>query len=349
LAESEPAALNQACPICGDPNSPVVDGVLFWTLNSFKLPNEKDVKIDSVWSAALLGNVAMRLVVASSGDQLLGVHPNTNAVIASGSQLEGTKINLLVGPSRKRYQVIIAKVSPTFAGEHLWVGQFPGLRVETYDFLYAPEVVSTSNGRPLCSANKYPPGDPPSISAIVFKGELYDPTTKAINFSPSRPGWFNIACVGGAPYKMHMIGYTSVAQARLAAAGTPVPTSEDMRRSMLNAWTMNACGTGTSFTHHGEPITLSESLHALRPDATGYLDPTITTEAVWGPNGALCLNTPRLTEEDKPDQPTILKQIEDECATVGKVLPRCTATGSVLRTLDAWPGGYVLTGNPFEP
>ena len=183
--------------------------------------------------------------------------------------------------------------------------------------------------KPLCSLAN---GDPtnPMVRAIVFTGDNYDPVTKQITLGPATRGWMNLACRKSAPYKMHLIGHTTAAWARLGI-WTPI----DKRRAMLNAWTMNACGTGAAFTTQGTPITLTESQFLL-PAASPYQVAPVTTEAIWGPDGAVCLDTPRV-----PSGTTLAQQtanIKAECQTE---LPSCSAM------LVTWTNsGSVLTGTP---
>jgi hypothetical protein len=260
-------------------------------------------------------------VTTFPGDQLLGVDPVTGVPLVSHAGLENTRIDVTVAD--KPYQIRIGHVSASWELDSFWVAPAP---IETYELYYAP-ITDLRNERPLCSLANQDPAHP-MIRAIVFEGDVYDPATKAITTGPATLGWFNVACENGAPYKMHKIGHTSVAQARLG-----IVTSLDKRRAMLNAWTMNACGTGEAFTHPGEPITIREQPNLL-PATSDYMAPWVSLEAVWGPGGALCLDAPRLWEEDLE----IRSKIQRACG--GKLPEPCT-------TYPIWPlGDHVLTGNP---
>ena len=316
-----------SCPKseCGDSgNSPVIDGVYFWNLHSGKKENNQHV----VMLGARKNGVALKLIAGPPGDRLIAVDPTTDVPLLTGTMLEHTRIDVLV--KGKPYQIWIEKVSPSWAQDSFWVS--PQL-IETYDFAYAP-ITEEDNPRDephdkqwLCSlANQDP--QHPMIRAIVFEGDVYDPDTKAITIGPRAAGWFNIACENGAPYKMHKIGHTSVAQSRLG-----IVTSLDKRRAMLNAWTANVCGKGEVFTHPGEPITIREQPDLL-PWTSEYMVPWASHEAVWGPGGALCLDVPRLWEEDSE----IRSKIQTACG--GTLPPPCTG-------FPIWPlGDRVLTGNP---
>lgn len=311
---------------CGNSNSPVVDGVLFWVLNALNQPNPQGVSIVHVWRGS--DGAPMRLTTAAPGDRLIGYHLGTDLVAAVGIALKNTRIELDVQGTP--YEILIDDVSPSWGGDKLWVSPD---KVETYLFRYSPSVpYNRQDSRPLCTP-EVDSETAPEIRAIVFRTDLYSPTTKRISFEA--PDWFNIACSGGAPYKMHMIGYTQVAQQRLN--NPAMNTTPAARQAMFNAFTMNACGTGRAFTVHGEPLTLSEALGML-PAADPYrATKTVSSEAIWGPEGVLCLDTPRLANH--PGNENIRDEIELEC---GRVIPHCSTV--------PWPGtGYVKTGNPAEP
>jgi hypothetical protein len=270
------------------------------------------------------------------GDRLRGVTAAGN--IVEHTALVGTRIGISakVEDQLKQYEIIIGGVAPivTSGGagpeEWFWVGaQRP---IEAYDFVYTP--IGTEERRPLCAEVD---GNPSRLRGLVFGGDLYDPRTKAITTGPETGGWFNIACLESAIYKMHKIGYTSAAQDRLG-----IVTTIEQRRAMLNAWTANVCGTGQPFTQPGELITLRESLDLL-PPGNGYLDPldpakTQSIEAIWDETGAVCMNTARLDEDDNK----IYQKIRTACG--GKLPESCDGK------VDNWAAhGLVLTGNPPPP
>jgi hypothetical protein len=314
----------------------VIEGVPFERLHLLGQANPQRIKIVSVVSGS---GVPMQLQLvdesglpAGDGDRLRGVDPVSGGLIASGISLRGTMITVSVdtvaGP--KTYEIRIAGVMPT-GGTHFWVGDQRA--IETYDFrsrLAFDE--DPKHERPLCANGD----DPTKIHALVFGGDLYDPVTKEITAGTTTHGWINIACADSALYKMHRIGHTSAAQRRLEGFATDIPK----RRAMLNAWTANVCGDGTSFTVQGEPIKLAESGGWLPWDSE-YLDPldemeTESIEAIWGPNGAICLNTPRRLDKE----PGICRDVANKCKP-----DICTK-----EQIDNWTQhGHVLTGNPFPP
>lgn len=309
---------------CGGGNSPVINGVYFWSLHSFGLANN-GVAIKNVtrWDG-----VAMTLI--AEGDRLRGIHPVTHAPLADGVALVNTRINVSVNGAP--YQIRISYVSPTFAvDEKFWVGS--QARIEAYDFVFKPLFERDARERPLCNLANSDPMNP-MIRAIVFTGDNYDPVSKEITLGALTNGWMNIACKDSAIYKMHEIGYTKAASDKLGIA-----TSLDERHAMLNSWTMNACGNGTAFTKPGTKILLTES-HNLLPATSPFQAVPITAdnvEAIWGPDGARCLDTHRLAT-DPFSNDALRKAIATEC---GHELLSCESM------VGDWDDhGYVITGAP---
>jgi hypothetical protein len=324
VTEPETASLDQheggdpgedSCPTvggCGG-NSPVVDGVFFWRLHLGGLANPEGVVITDVRAP---GWIPMRLELVD-GDRLRGVDPTTGRLMLEHEGLEGTTIAVSVGGTSQTITI------RSVGAEAFWVG---GAQVETYDFVYRP-AGDPQTETALCSEGD---GDPGKLHALVFGGDLYHPRTKNIMLVPMTSGWVNIACGESAVYKMHKIGYTTAAQARLG-----ISTTLSQRKAMFNAWTANVCGTGRSFTEPGEWIALRERFNLL-PSTSPYLVPTQSYEAIWDADGAVCLDIPRLG-----DAPGIRSEIQAECG--GTLPPSCSGL------LHSWTtNGDVLTGNPVR-
>src|SRR5262245_9014278 len=307
---------------CGIPNSPAVAGVYFWALHSGNLANTEGVKITSVTRD---DGVEMRLI--ADGDHLRGIDPDTNAPLADGTGLVDTRINLSVLGAP--YQIRIAYVSPTLVtDESYWVDTQD--RIEAYDLVYKPLFGPPEHEKPLCHlANDDLTS--PMIRAIAYGGDTYDPDTKEITLGPATVGWMNIACKDGTLYKMLESGHTTAAANRLGIA-----TSLDKRRSMINAFAMNACGTGEPFTVPGTMITLAES-QLLLP-GTAYQPTPDKPEAIWGPRGPLCLTWHRLADT-KDDAAQIKSDIERTCRhTIASCDDWMLANWNTL--------GYAITGHP---
>jgi hypothetical protein len=171
-----------------------------------------------------------------------------------------------------------------------------------------PEYVPVFEDRPpeteyrleVCQA-KYPDkGVPPKESwkgvekeAITFEGDHYDAQHKRVTRTRFEDGWFNFACAGTAVAKMHMLRHTRAGS--ITPSGPPKRTSLLQRTAMLKAITADYCGDGTAWTADGTPLQWTDS-NLWFPDPR--LDLTSAEElglieAVWGPDGAMCLNNPR--------------------------------------------------------
>jgi hypothetical protein len=308
------------CPPTGCPgNSPLIAGVYFWRLhlpsqaNSSGDPNPEGVRITEITK----DGVPVRLELVD-GDRLRVVGP------MGADSPAGTRLVVSVpsqGGLPEEYAIYLQNVSR----EPFWV---PATRpVDTYDFFYQP-IANVTALEPLCSDAAQAPADPDRLRATVFGGERYDPVTKKITVGTFADGWINIACAGGAPYKMHQVGHTLA-----AASKVEFETSPSQRQAMLHAWTSNVCGSGTAFTVQGEEITLRESLG--RFDMHPYNEEPVSIEAIWDENGAVCLNEPRRYVEEGE---AVCAAIHETC---DQLPPPCTE-----EQLASWQAhGHVLTGN----
>jgi hypothetical protein len=291
---------------CGTHSKALMECSFWWELNSDGLPNDNGAQIVSVHRA---DGTAIQLT--TDGDRLVGIDPATHAVLAAHLGLTDTVIVVVVGGVTRTLQI----VHVALAEEHFWVGAQDS--IEGYDIVYTPLV------DPLV---------PKKTRVIVFGKDRYEPVDKLVSVGPGTDGWMNFACKGGIVYEMHALGRTTAAQAPLG-----ITTTLSERQSLLNAVTMNACGTGTSFTTLAEPITLSESQHLLPPTSPLQAMP-VTYEAIWGPGGAVCLNVPRLANNAMQVGPKVAA-IAAEC---GAALPTC----SPAQLADFPSSGDVVTGNP---
>jgi ADYC domain-containing protein len=189
-------------------------------------------------------------------------------------------------------------------------------------------------------------------TAIVFEGDRYDPDNKTVSeMSSAAVGWFNLACAGTAPYKMHMLRHTKAGS--VTPDGTPRNTTIPQRTAMLKAITADYCGDGRSWTGDGTKLWWT--------DAQGWFPNPMTNiigapdskgiEAIWGPNGVLCLNAPRrLPEPPAPlstypacDAPSVERTVvESICHGAKKVYAetppgpgKAPATSSQIPKCDA--------------
>lgn len=150
--------------------------------------------------------------------------------------------------------------------------------------------------------------------AVFWKGDRFNPATGQIFASGAGVGsWFNLSCAGEAPIKM--------LRARTGDAVAPLsPVAQ--RQATLNMFTASYCGpTGQRFTKLGQAIAWSD---LSGPSEMGEA----SVEAIWGKNGAVCLNDPRMFNPD-----------EIAC---DNPIPMCTAAD-----IAQWPlHGWLLSGNP---
>lgn len=132
----------------------------------------------------------------------------------------------------------------------------------------------------------------PALSVVtVLYGERYDEASKSV--IPDQAGWLNFACAGSALAKLKMMNYGP--QADFDGAGASATPAQ--RQATLKMITADYCGTGQSFTANGTPLIWENASGTVLPSP---LWTPGETEAVWGEDGALCLDTPRLGEAALP-------------------------------------------------
>jgi hypothetical protein len=237
-----------------------------------------------------------------------------------------------------------------------WTKPAPGanaVAVELYWFTYTKPIhceavsdvtVVCTNYQPLCK-DKLLDGEM-MMPAVVFEGDRYmQDTLTVMDSGMMGPGWFNIACSGSLPMKMHMIRRTQAAA--MDPGGPPMPIAPlRARQAFMNMWSANYCGDAYSFTENGTQIRIRDRLDSMSVDLpVGFEDEEVengdvSIEAVWGPDGALCLNKPRLEAEHS------LEEVQAHCAALSppRVLRECPA--DVLTTWKNMPSATVLSAIP---
>jgi hypothetical protein len=189
-------------------------------------------------------------------------------------------------------------------------------------------------------------------AALVFEGDSFDPRTKT-DVAPSGPGWFNLACSGTAAAKMHLLRHTEAGSFNSTRPGAARQTTRDQRTTMLKAITADYCGNGhyPPWTADGTPLIWMDSRgwypdgrpEVLKKIASGELD----IEAIWGPNGALCLNVPRRNPAATAKCPDPKKT---PAVTFNDVLRVCSRLPNPCdpALVQSWfegAGGYVMSVN----
>lgn len=144
--------------------------------------------------------------------------------------------------------------------------------------------------------------------AVLISGERYDWPGKAVSATGAQAsGWFNIACSGNGLYKVKLMGY----DARPPQTSS-YSTTADERQAALKMLTADYCGSGTSFTETGWPLTWHNT-DGWSYNSDSDSDPL---EALWDADGVVCLDAPRLGADE-------WASIQAACEAVDKVLISC--------------------------
>lgn len=144
--------------------------------------------------------------------------------------------------------------------------------------------------------------------AIALRN-VWDPSTGTRQQLSDAITW---ACRGAALAKAIEWGYIPWESAAM----------EDAHQAAVRMIRADYCGDGVHHTSNGNPIDVSDIYNIQRPDTTWDI------EAKWGPNGAVCLNTPRKLYHPRSSLP---------CAAS---LPYCTSNGLSNGTPNTNPGQY---------
>ena len=325
---TQAALMDDGCPPkeCGT-NSSVVDGVHFYELHWGGVPNSDGVSLigfQNLPAGATRLDVNKNELVAKNA---MGV------VVASGPQLIGSGFTLDVAGTVHLLRII------DFHRTLRYHAFDDGTPIMSYTFAYPVVTPMGTAWKPLCTVEDLADGAA-SLDAIVFEGDRYDPVTKAVTTGVVTKGWFNLACLGGGPGKQFRMRATYASSNPAAGIISTLP----QRQSLFNVWGANYCGDGKAFTIPGEPLRIRDRASGI-PLTSGWswqkeadLD---SYEAIWGPHGAVCLNTPR--REDSA--PGFRALIADHCKSVGQELPYCDE----LKEFPAqWESnGSYFTANPL--
>jgi hypothetical protein len=250
------------------------------------------------------------------GAQMRGV--KADGTLLTGAGLIGAYMRV-VGPDGKLYHIHIVNVSNV---ERYWVGPLETPPMETYELEWNDPSISSTT-RALC---KDPPGrlsDEGKLwtnrfEAAIFTGDRYDSETRsvsAVGYGATN-GWFNIACAGSTPGKIHHYRYTT------AGSTSTRQTTWDQRKTMMKVLVSDVLGTGESLTVTGTPLRMN--------DPAGWMPLPVSYasfEGYWGPNGAICIEHHRLS-------PTFDSIIFDPVTGV----PTCSSI------TPAWPWGGWVSG-----
>jgi hypothetical protein len=184
----------------------------------------------------------------------------------------------------------------------------------------------TESSVPICS--KY---DNEDTHAVLLVNERYD--VDGAKVLDTEPDWFTIACEGSALFKMRFAGYDPDPMAA-------VPTTLLERQATLKMITADYCGTGDTYTEVGTPLRWQNrhewcsnvGICPFFPEPSNIM----SHEAIWGPDGALCLDNPRLGNPEDIHCPP------DSPIWPDKVIPGCKSTDTMASL-----GGEWETFNPY--
>ncbi|MEM7151689.1 MAG: ADYC domain-containing protein [Myxococcota bacterium] len=159
-------------------------------------------------------------------------------------------------------------------------GYDPGSATPLYNFSY-----SLGHGEGSVSTCLME-GEEPLTSAAVYAGLNVDDQTGAISHDPAL---LYIGCVAGAVGKASLWNYRPETLPA-AAGGTPLQVFQ-AAVAMIRA---DYCGDGNAYTLPGTPIHAEDKFgHNFIPTPP-FIGPAPLDEAVWGLNGAVCLDYRRV-------------------------------------------------------
>lgn len=327
---------------CGQ-NSPVIDGLHFSKLHLGGLANPQGFSL-----VAFAADTAAALAGAyfvPAGDVVVGNQFLLNLGNVMVLEREG-----------KRYFVRLAAVAPTGVmpnSQPYWahVENFiPWYRLE----YTSPEELALPSPRWRDVCRTYPATTEGwyATGAFIFEGNIYNQVTITVESSPRLPAnqtWFNVACPGSLPAKM-----LATRRVDIDAYGASLKEQQ----AFANMWSANYCGTGRTFTKPGWPLRVRTRNPLGVVGSIAWTHPASfvaggfsTVDAVWGAEGALCIDTPRLdtdpalvdADTSEPGNQTWRHEIEQHC---GRTIPSCTS-GKVGELPAVWlANSYVISVNP---
>lgn len=332
----ETVAITDDCPTWGcNSNSPVVDGSPIHELDEGPAPAallpgpvpDQGGGLNS-WGTRLVrldkGGVSYRVDVR--GDRLRALDA-TGEVALEAAALVGSTIVLERFDGSNLY-VFIDTFHDTL---RFWVGRAE--RIQTFRLTWStlPAPPPGHERRTVCRlvTDTVLWKEAAAHEAIFFQGDRYDgPSKQVIATGAETGGWFNVACAGGVPAKMHANRHT------VAGSAAGFDASPLDKQALLKALTADYCGTGKSFTEVDEPLTWQNH------GDWKVLAPLGSYESVWDSTGALCLTIPRMGDSHGELVET-QAAIEEEC----ELPPKCDTLGAFPK---GWKDeGYVLTANPM--
>jgi hypothetical protein len=269
-------------------------------------------------------NYALRVV----GYELRAV---SRGATLTGSQLIGASFEVNHSDG-KSFRVIITSVLTI----SIYAGPMQGTPVPIYNLQW----VETTPGAPATHYKNLCANPPtgayrqdtlfqPGESTLVFEGNRYNAASKEVLAGDTN--WFNLGCAGHALSKLFLTGHT-----QLTGGATPPTLLE--QQTVLKTLVADYCHNGTSFTVSGEPLYWKTS--NLYMSFQGI--PT-SFEGRWGPDGAICLDKPRLLVSTNPLAQTLFPDLPDGTPGIeAAIQAACPATRPP--PCNAAPGVYDFAG-----
>ncbi|PCC70240.1 ADYC domain-containing protein [Nannocystis exedens] len=262
------------CPIwqCGF-NSAQVNGRSIRELNLDGQPNDDGVRlVGFVAPAGLPGKYRLDF----DGDELIA--RNAAGSVLRGDQLIGATILV------KKPGLLSLPLPITILDYQEIDGWAAGAgKVPAYAMLYL-DLDSLFGVRNVCAGDLL---DVFATAATVIGGETYDLDAKTVE--PGRDRWLTIACAGSAAAKMRLMNYGPHGD----FDGEGHPATVEQRQATLKMITADYCGGGDSYTRNQVALQWKNSGGTVvSPGPWGR------PEAIWGPDGALCLDATRLADAD---------------------------------------------------
>ena len=178
----------------------------------------------------------------------------------------------------------------------LIITQMDYVRSWTYDVRMVPaytiiahDLLLTVEDQPICKTD-----DGATTHAVLLANERYDVDTLRVREKVPVDGWFTIVCEHSALYEMRLAGYDPE-----IPAGERFHTEPHQRQATLRMITADYCGIGHPFTEVGRELRWQNQAGWYQHDLS-----QTSHEAIWGPDGALCLDQPRFVDR---------KEVEDQC------------------------------------
>jgi hypothetical protein len=286
---SLPLVIGDDCELCSSNAATISEGIAIHELDlSGVEANDQHLRIMRV-VLRRPGRAPMELTPSfKPGDQLTAVDRLGNPV----PDLVGAVFELRweYGGTKRDYDLEITGTGVTDA----WTWPVEKrAKVPTYTFVASP--ADGSKGKaPLCPSRELG-AEWAGLQgqAFLFTGDRFTLNATVVDPGPGT-GWFNVACVGTAPAKLHLMRHTE------ASSRETFTTTRDERQTMLKLLTADYCGAGERFTRDGQPLRYQDGHGWYLNDAINTKDPVTlgNIEALWGPEGATCLSRPRLRKRE---------------------------------------------------